>query len=133
MTVQEFTDFFNACKGKTYAGVLSEARRLKPDGIQSMAAAFSCARTAEAITKAIVAYFLGAQNVLWRGTQVQQDGYPYRVIKDTQIPSDPEKARLTQIPCTTITAYGDSREEEEYKVMLLFGEITRAPHGEEQD
>ena len=123
MTIQEFTDFFNACKGKSFAGVLVSARRLNADGIKSMAGAFACSATPEAITKAIVAYFLGCHNVLWRGTQVHQDGYPYRVIADTQIPNDPAEAKQTPVPCTTITAYGDRREEEEYRVVLLFGEI----------
>lgn len=128
MTVQEFTDFFNACKGKTQAGIVADARRLNADGIKSMAGAFACNATPEAVAKAIVAYFLGCRNVLWRGTQVQQDGYPYRVIADTQIPHDPEEAKQTPVPCTTITAYGDRREEEEYRVVLLFGEIDSISH-----
>ena len=123
MTVQEFSDFFNACKGKTYAGVLASARRLNEDGIKSMAGAFACADNAESISKAIVAYFMGCGKMLWRGTSVQQNGYPYRVIADTRIPTDPEQARMTPIPCTTITAYGDRKEEQEYQVTLLYGEI----------
>ena len=123
MTVQEFTDFCNACKGKTLAGVRVQANRLNADGIKSMAGAFACKATPEAVSQAVVAYFLGCGKVLWRGSAVQQDGYPYRVITDTQIPTDPDEAKATPVPCTTITAYGDRREEDEYRVVLLYGEI----------
>ena len=75
-----------------------------------------------AIASAMTAYY---RNFLFRGTQVQQDGYPYRVMRDMCIPTDPDKARNTKVPCTTITAYGDPTEEEEYKVMIPYGELTR--------
>lgn len=125
MTIQEFTDFFDACKGKDLAGIRLNAKRLNRDGIESVAKAFACKATPESVSKAILAYFLANPFVLRRGTKVFAiDGYPYFVTTDTPIPADTEQAKTTQIPCTSIIAYGDTKEEQEYKVLLNFGELT---------
>ena len=123
MTVQEFTDFFDACKGKDLAGIRLNANRLNADCIKGLALAFACARTPESVSDAVFAYLCDTSFVLHRGTKVWLDGYPYIVTTDIPIPTDTEVARTTQIPCTTIIAYGDRREEEEYKVVLSYGDI----------
>ena len=125
MTIQEFSDFFDACKGQDLKGIRLNAKRLDKDGIESVAKAFACTATPESVSKAVLAYLIENPIVLRRGTKVFAiDGYPYFVTTDTPIPSDAEQAKQTQVPCTSIIAYGDKMEEQEYKVMLTFGELT---------
>ena len=120
MTIQEFSDFFDACKGRDLASILANAKALNADGIASVAKAFDCKGNPQAIAKAVFAFLSAHPFVLHRGTKVMAlDGYPYFVTADTPI-----RDMDTQIPCTSIIAYGDRKEEQEYKVMLKYGEIT---------
>lgn len=125
MTIQDFTDFVDACRGKTLADIRVNAGRLNADGIKGMALAFACNGSASAVSKAVYAYVKGQPFVLLRGTHVWQDGYPYIVTADTLIPSDDDSARSTQIPCTSIIAYGDPSEEQEYSLAIPYGELSR--------
>lgn len=123
MTIQEFTDFFDACKGKDLAGIRLNAKRLNKDGINGVALAFACRRNLESVSSAVFDYLTRTAFVLHRGTNVLLNGYPYVVMSDTPIPTDTERASATQIPCTTIIAYGDRNEEEEYRVVLSYGNL----------
>ena len=120
MTIQEFSDFFDSCKGSDLAGILVNAKALNADGIASVAKAFACKGNPQAIAKAVFAFLSAHPFILRRGTKVMAlDGYPYFVTADTPI-----QGKDTQIPCTSIIAYGDRKEEQEYAVVLSYGEIT---------
>lgn len=72
------------------------------------------------MTTALTTY----SHILKRGTEVWLDGvYPMRVMQDTTIPINAEEKPNTMIQCTSIIAYGDSREEREYSDWFRYADI----------